>query len=186
MDKRSEVLILYLAELKFWEWFWLQGFETLHPGNQQHNDKLFSFWAETLPQKSHNSFWSGRAHERQTVMSDEWTRLLFVSVHGAPGNIHPSWTGLRSNLYAAFRPVLTPAGLGPGLLPLLLVDLTGMELGPFREEACVLLPLATTDGLLREEGVVVAVWVFFMKGKNDNDSERKTEEWFNKRKNDGK
>lgn len=43
MDKRSEVLILYLAELKFWEWFWLQGFETLHPGNQQHNDKLFSF-----------------------------------------------------------------------------------------------------------------------------------------------
>ena len=116
--------------------------------------------------------------------------LVFVALQET--SIHPSWTGLRSNLYAAFRPVLTPACLGPVLLLLLLllvvvvVDLTGMELGPFRGEARVLLLLATTDGLLREEVGVVAVWVFFMKRKNDNDSDWKTEEWFNKRKNDGK
>lgn len=58
---------------------------------------------------------------------------------------------IRSSNSAAVRPVLTPACLGPVLL-----DLMGMELGPFRGEAGDLLPLVTMDGLLREEvGVVV-------------------------------
>lgn len=58
------------------------------------------------------------------------------------------------------RPGLTPGCLGPGLLVL-----TGMELGPFREEVGVgvLLPLVTVDGLLREEVGVVGVGVFVMK-----------------------
>lgn len=53
--------------------------------------------------------------------------------------------------WAAVRPVLTPACRGLGLLVLM-----GMELWPFRE-ACVLLPLVITDGLLREEVGEVAV-----------------------------
>lgn len=58
------------------------------------------------------------------------------------------------------RPGLTAGCLGPALLVL-----TGMELGPFREEVgvCVLLPLVSADGLLGEEVGVVAVGVFFMK-----------------------
>lgn len=53
---------------------------------------------------------------------------------------------------------LTAGGLGPALLLL-----TGMELGPFREDAGVgaALPLATADGLLREEVGEVAAGVFF-------------------------
>lgn len=50
------------------------------------------------------------------------------------------------------RPVLTPDCLDPRLLVL-----TGMELWPFRGEVAVLLPLLTTDGLLRDEVGVVAV-----------------------------
>lgn len=56
-----------------------------------------------------------------------------------------------AGLIPPLRPVLTPACLGPVLL-----DLIGMELGPFRDEAGDLLPLVTMGGLLREEvGVVV-------------------------------
>ncbi len=77
----------------------------------------------------------------------------------------------------AVRPVLTPGCLGPVLLALM-----GMELGPFREEACVLVPLVTMDGLLREEVGLVTVWVFFQERKkmdgetkSSNDSDHKTE-----------
>lgn len=66
-------------------------------------------------------------------------------------------------------PGLTAGCLGPALLVL-----TGMELGPFREEVgvCVLLPLATAGGLLREEVGVVAVGVFFMKREKRIQSKR--------------
>lgn len=43
----------------------------------------------------------------------------------------------------------------------------GMELGPFREEACNVLPMVTTGGLLGEEVALVAVCIFFMKNENE-------------------
>lgn len=63
------------------------------------------------------------------------------------------------------EPGLTAGCLGPALLLLLLF--TGMELGPFREEVgvCVLLPLATAGGLLREEVGMVAVGLFHEEGE---------------------
>lgn len=65
----------------------------------------------------------------------------------------------RSSLSSVLlqRPGLTPGCRGPGLLVL-----TGMELGPFREEAGVgvLPPLGTEDALLREEAGSVALGVF--------------------------
>lgn len=57
--------------------------------------------------------------------------------------------------------LLHRAGLTGGCLGPALLALTGMELGPFREEVgvCVLLPL---DGRFREEVGAGAVGVFFM------------------------
>lgn len=65
------------------------------------------------------------------------------------------WSGLSSVLLQ--RAGLTPGCRNPGL-PVL----TGMELGPFREEAGdgVLLPLGTAEALLREEVGSVAMGVF--------------------------
>lgn len=56
---------------------------------------------------------------------------------------------------------LTAGCRGPA--PLLL---TGMELGPFREEVgvCVLLRLGSADGPLGREDGAAAAGVFFMKG----------------------
>lgn len=44
----------------------------------------------------------------------------------------------------------------------MLLVLMGMELGPFLEEAGGVLPLATTDGCLRDDVGLVEVCVFFM------------------------
>lgn len=92
--------------------------------------------------------------------------------HGGPGNIHPSWTQLRTKVYTAYKPILTVGCLGPVLLALM-----GMELGPFREVLGDLLPLVTMDGLLREEVGVVAVWVFVMKRKKHKIKNKITKEW---------
>lgn len=78
--------------------------------------------------------------------------MVLTRQEGPATITRPSWTELRSKLYAAVRPVLTPGCLGP-VLP----ALTGMQLGPFRDESGVLLLLVTMDGLLREEVGLVAV-----------------------------
>ena len=55
----------------------------------------------------------------------------------------------ETKVHVALAAILTPSGLGPVLLAL-----TGMELGPFREDAGVWPPLVTMALLGEEVGLV--------------------------------